>query len=255
MSNPEQKELFSHQPEIYDAIVNWDKRLAREAPFYQQLFEKTGVQQVLDTACGTGRHAHLFHSWGLHVEGADSSTAMIDYCRRRHSQSPTLRWVVRSFDQPVDQPGRFDAAICSGNSLALADDKKTAQRAVTSMLDALRAGGLCVIHLFNLWHLKQGPTTWQKCLRGRWGGEDQILLKGIHRCGKRGYVNFVRLAVENDELKSNFEPSVLIGLEAQELAEWTRRAGADSVDLFGDYDRHPYDRNTSNDLILVCQKK
>jgi SAM-dependent methyltransferase len=255
MSEDKSKELFSHQPEIYDAIVDWQKRLGKEGPFYQQVFEKVGVRKVLDTACGTGRHALMFQSWGMEVEAADSSEAMIDYARRQHGESASLKWVVRPFDQPVDRPGEFDAVICSGNSLPLARDKKTIQRAVCCMLEALRSGGVCIIHLFNLWHLEEGPTTWQKCLRGRWGDVEQVLLKGIHRCGDHGYVNFIRLAVDGDRLESAFEPSVLVALKADELSGWVRQAGAKSVDLYGDYSRNSYDPLNSNDMILVCWKK
>ena len=40
--------------ELYDALVDWPKRLANEEPFYRQLFERYNVKSVLDVACGTG---------------------------------------------------------------------------------------------------------------------------------------------------------------------------------------------------------
>ena len=113
----------------YDRFVNWPNRLAFELPFLEQRLQASGARRVLDAACGTGRHAVLFHQWGLEVEGADVSPAMIDRCRRAHGEPPGLRWVERSFTQPADPPGRFDAVVCVGNSLALADSLPSAARA------------------------------------------------------------------------------------------------------------------------------
>lgn len=50
-------------------------------PLYYALFEQRGVRRALDAACGTGQHAAMFHSWGLHVEGADAGPTMIERCR------------------------------------------------------------------------------------------------------------------------------------------------------------------------------
>ena len=63
--------------DIYDVMIDWPKRLAHEGPFFRRLFQRADARRVLDAACGTGRHAALMHSWGLEVEAADISPAMI----------------------------------------------------------------------------------------------------------------------------------------------------------------------------------
>ena len=73
--------MFDDLADVYEAMIDWPKRLAHEEPFYRRLFERLGARSVLDVACGTGRHAAMFHSWGLRVEGADLSPAMIDRAR------------------------------------------------------------------------------------------------------------------------------------------------------------------------------
>ena len=74
---------FKPDPAAYDAMIDWKRRLERETPFYRQLFERINIQSVLDVACGTGRHAEMFHTWGLSVEGGDVSPQMLDFCRTR----------------------------------------------------------------------------------------------------------------------------------------------------------------------------
>ena len=123
---------FELDPESYDALVDWPRRLAIEEPFYRRLFEDAGVRRLLDAACGTGHHAAMFNSWGLHVEAADISPEMIDYCRTAHGKSESLRWVVRSFVEPA-AAGVFDAVVCVGNSISLVPDVETVNRAIGTM--------------------------------------------------------------------------------------------------------------------------
>ncbi|MCH7872887.1 MAG: class I SAM-dependent methyltransferase, partial [Planctomycetes bacterium] len=175
------KDRFKPEPRTYDALINWQRRLERETPFYRRLFEQVGVERVLDVACGTGRHARMFHSWGLTVEGADVSPEMLAHCRDQTEKSDTLRWVERSFDQPAPAGAPFDAAICVGNSLAIAPDLKAVGEVLRAMTASVRPGGALVIQVLNLWRIAEGSITWQKCGRIQDDDGDRIFLKGIHR--------------------------------------------------------------------------
>ncbi|MGD0898212.1 MAG: class I SAM-dependent methyltransferase, partial [Thermoguttaceae bacterium] len=189
-------EIFQHLTDIYEAMIDWPKRLSGEEPFYRRWFAEAGVKNVLDAACGTGRHAAMFHSWGLRVEGADLSPNMIDRARAAFGQSDGLRWTVRGFDEPAGPPDSFDAALCVGNSLALAPDAATARRALGRMFEAVRPGGLVVVQVLNFWRLEDGPCLWQKCLRTTLPQGDALLLKGVRRSGSRGFVDLVVMRPE-----------------------------------------------------------
>src|SRR5512147_2226208 len=133
---PSRSETFDEHAAVYDLLIDWPKRLANEEPFYRRLFERVGARRVLDAACGTGRHAAMFHAWGLRVEGADLSPEMIARARAGSGEPEGLRWTVRGFDQPVERPGSFDAVVCVGNSLALAPDLQTVHRALAQLFAA-----------------------------------------------------------------------------------------------------------------------
>ena len=186
---------FDDLADVYEATIDWPKRLGNEEPFYRWVFERVRASSVLDVACGTGHHAAMFHSWGLHVEGADLSEEMIRRCRQKHGESESLRWVVRGFDRPVDRAGTFDVAVCVGNSLALAGDRETVATAISAMLAAVRSGGAIVVHVLNLWSLPDGPPVWQKCVRKPLPQGDSLIIKGVQRCGGRGFVNLLVTAL------------------------------------------------------------
>lgn len=253
MSDTRKDGVFEARADFYDALIDWPKRLAYEAPFYRRWFERVGATSVLDAACGTGRHAAMFRSWGLEVEGADVSPAMVEHCRLVHGQQPGLQWAVRSFAESASV-GRFDAAVCVGNSLALVDDRPMIERAVAALVVSVRPGGICIIHLLNLWRFAEGSTIWQKSLRVRDECGDRILLKGIHRVGSRAFIDFAELRIGDDgSLAPRFDTSSFTGLEAGDLAAMANRSGTVQVSLFGSYEEAPYQRETSPDLIMVAQ--
>jgi SAM-dependent methyltransferase len=254
MAGPDSHPAFEENASRYDALIDWDRRLANEEPFYRRLFAEIGVRSVLDVACGTGRHAAMFHSWGLTVEGADISPAMIAWCRSRLAQSPTLRWVQRSFDQPSQPPAAFDAVICVGNSLALAGSHETVRRVLTAMFTSLRPGGLAIIQVLNLWHLDEGVTIWQKCKRLTLDGQDRVLLKSIHRAGSRGFLDLAELTLTSAGVESRFDAAVFDGLEAHDLSAFLRQTGGTEPRLYGSFQLEPYVRHHSTDLILVSHR-
>jgi SAM-dependent methyltransferase len=243
--------VFDDDPMRYEVLVDWPRRLAREEPFYRRLFDSVGVERVLDVACGTGHHAEMFHSWGLAVEGADASEAMIEHCRARLGESDTLRWVVRSFAEPCDRVGEFDAAICVGNSLALAEDMSIVEKAVGAMLGSLRPGGVCLIHVLNLWRLDEGSVYWQKQMRVSDERGDRVVLKGVHRVGARGFVEFGEVDLDG---AGQFDSSTILAIEADELRAMAAAAGGCEFQFFGGYNNEPYGRATSVDLIMACRR-
>ena len=129
--------MFDDLTDVYEAMINWPKRLGHEGPFYRRLFQQHGVRSVLDAACGTGHHAAMFHDWGLEVEGADISPAMIDRARALW-RAPGATMGRDGFDKPIASPEPFDAVVCLGNSLPLAPDMATVQRAIIQMLGSAR---------------------------------------------------------------------------------------------------------------------
>ena len=121
------------------------------------------------------------------------------------------------------------------------------------MLQAVRQGGTIVVHVLNLWRLADGPCVWQKSKRCSLPQGDVLIVKGINRCGGRGFVNLIVATLE-DQLALKTESVPFLGLEAGELEQMARTAGAIDVRFFGDYHDRPYVPPESTDLIMVAQK-
>jgi SAM-dependent methyltransferase len=178
---------------------------------------------------------------------------MLRRARANFGEPANLRWVLREFNQPIQPPEPFDAAICVGNSLALVPNIAIVERAAQEMLAAVRTGGVVVLHVLNLWRLPDGPCVWQKCKPATLERGEALIVKGVHRAGTRGYVDLI-IAPLDAAAKMQTESVPLLGLEADKLAETLQSAGASKVQTFGDYQEQPYNRDSSVDLIVVAEK-
>ncbi len=244
---------FDDLTDVYEAMIDWPRRLANDGPFLRELFEKCAVRRVADVACGTGHHAAMFHSWGLQVEGADISPNMILRARRSFGEPDVLTWSVRGFEQPIPTEEPLDAATCLGNSLALASDSTIAERAVGNMVGVLRPGGALVLHLLNVWRLPDGPCQWQKCLRTELPQGESLITKGVQRVGQRAFVHLVVAPLDApDQFQSESVP--FLALEAEDLSRMAQAAGAQDIQFYSNQRLKPYDRQSSVDLILVAKK-
>lgn len=246
--------MFDDLTDYYEAMIDWPRRLDREGPFFRRIFDQVSARRVLDMACGTGHHAARFHQWGLSVEGADASSAMIMRAREKFGESERLRWVVRRFEEPLPAGESYDSIICVGNSLALASDRAVADQAIRQMWRGLRPGGKAIVHVLNFERIPIGPCHWQKSGRFDVRGRPVLILKGVHRSADRGYVDIAILDPGDGRLLHHSSEPLTI-LTARELGESFTRCGALNVEFFGDHDRSPFDAATSIDLIVVATKK
>ena len=107
--------------------------------------------------------------------------------------------------------------------------------------------------MLNLWHLPDGPCVWQKYKQATLSNGDCFIAKGVHRSGRRGFVNLL-LAPLADVGRTQAESVPFLGLEATMLEGVAIQNGATAVRFFGGYQDQPYDRLSSADLIMVAEK-
>jgi len=114
--------------------------------FFQNLFEKHDVQNVLDCSCGTGHELILFNSFGCEVQGSDLSDSMLEQARKNLSEAnlqlPLNKIDFRYLDDHFKP--QFDVVVCLSNSInELLKDTETL-RALQSMKSVLRDGGILI---------------------------------------------------------------------------------------------------------------
>jgi SAM-dependent methyltransferase len=136
----------------YDLFVDWEKRLAREGPFFRDVFERHSAHSVIDVGCGTGRHAILFASWGLRTLGVDPSGEMLAQARANADGAGSdATFLTGGFgDLEGLGLGPVDAVTCTGNALPHVDGPAGLRAALADMAAVLRPGGVLVLSSPNV---------------------------------------------------------------------------------------------------------
>jgi len=205
------------------------------------------VKDVLDLACGPGRHSLVLASRGMNVTAVDRSSYLLENARRRAEESGvSVEWVQKDM-RHFRRSGSFDLAINMFTSFGYFEDKNEDVEVLKNILSSLKKGGFCVIDVCGKeWLAKNFQSTLSH------ENHDGSILIERHDI----YDDWTRISNEWILLKGNeakrfrFCHTIYSG---QELKDRMLIAGFSDVKLYGGLDGCPYDRN-ANRLVAVAVK-
>jgi SAM-dependent methyltransferase len=114
-----------------------------DVPFLENVFG-TGRGEILDIACGAGRHSISLARRGYAVTGVDLSTTFLNKARERAAaEQLSIDW-QRGDMRDLPWRNRFDGALCFGNSFGYCDREGT-RAFVRSLAGALKPGAAFVL--------------------------------------------------------------------------------------------------------------
>lgn len=237
-----------------------------EFAFYRRLAqEMERVGPVLEVACGTGRIAINLAQRGSQVTGFDMSPEMLEVARETSEGMKNLRWEVadmRSFEMGngyglIISPGHsFQFMLTPADQLAFLESVKR----------HLSPGGSLVIHIDHQ------DLGWLGNLEGEYGGKfkqagtlphpDSGNLVNVFR--KWSYQPSTQTAFsstlwEERDMQGNLVqrwergPVALHCLFRYEMEHLLQRAGFTLCALYGDFERHPL-QDDSSEMIWVCKR-
>lgn len=249
--------LFSDFARDYDRMINWEVRLKREAPFYQKIFAEAKALRVLDSACGTGRHAIMFDSWGLSVEASDVSEEMIVRARKNAELAGSRAQFKVANLMELDKvfTCSFDVITCMGNSLPHLKTTEELNQAFSSVSHSLRPSGLFVTQLRNYERVYEKEEKFMP-LNSKTEGSKEYLYLRMSELGEQ-LVTFNIIVFEKDE---NGQWSYRV--ESEELRPWSlekiepelRDAGFCITGIYGSLNFEEFQPLESTDLVIIAKK-
>jgi glycine/sarcosine N-methyltransferase len=217
------------------------------------LFERYGVEAALDCACGTGVHTEILAREGYRVVGSDASEHMLEVASSKLSAAGLAVDLYESAwrELPGLVPGRYDAVICMGNSLALEPDGDAVVESLRGMYAMLNEGGVLLISNTNVDRQlaeKVGIEVVEP--------EPDCFLLLVKDYGERKTTHryfFIDTVSGEPSMKHyRFE---LLNLTAAKMESLTRLAGIDEFTFCGEKDFTPYSQYESERLIVVAEKR
>ncbi|WP_196892920.1 class I SAM-dependent methyltransferase [Aureivirga marina] len=195
---------------------------------------------ILDLPSGKGRHSRYLSSLGYHVTGMDLSENSIEFAKQFENEN--LHFKVHDMREPF--PERFDAIFNLFTSFGYFEDDNHDIQVLKNIKNGLHKNGVAVIDFMNAEKVKQQLVTHEIQQRGEIkfqierAIEDGFIIKKISFHAKnKDYVFYEKVKY----------------LNLSKIESYLEQVGLKLITTFGGYNLEPFNKETSNRLILVVE--
>ena len=198
--------------------------------------------EVLDLACGKGRHARTLHTLGLNVLGTDLSPESIAFANE--SAVNGLQFKVQDMREPLLNKS-FDAVFNLFTSFGYFDSTVENQRVIDTVNSMLKPRGILVIDFLNAQRVINTLVPAEEVQR------DALTFKIRREIRASKVIKHIEFTDEGKDFHY-IEQVQLLGLaDFQDLLNEYFHI----LHTFGNYALDAFDPSTSPRLIIIAQKK
>lgn len=222
-------------------ILYKDRDYKEAQSFMENLTSYLNIDEkgnILDLACGKGRHAVYLNSIGYNVTGIDLSQKSIDFAKKFENKN--LKFDVHDMRKPYHD--KFNAVFNLFTSFGFFEDDQDDLNTIRAIKANLKENGIGVIDFMNT-----------DFVIGNLVADNSKVIENITFNLKR-YVddNFVikDIEFEYEGEQYSFQEKVK-ALRLTDFQNMFEKAGVQLLDVFGDYKLHKFDRKTSERLIMI----
>jgi SAM-dependent methyltransferase len=220
----------------------------REVSFIRDALAVRAGGEVLDVACGYGRHAIELAQQGLQVTGLDLSLALLikaaDHAQKRGLSVNFVHADMRK----MTFNAQFDAAYCVLSSFGYFDEE-TNLRVATAICRALKPGGRLLLDIINRDYIVGGLPS-----RVWWEGDGCVVLEEVDFNYHTSRVLIRRSVVFGDGRQNEQELSMR-AYSLHEVGRMLRQAGLRVLEVSGGLaTKSKFFGSASRNIIAVCER-
>ncbi|WP_454937868.1 class I SAM-dependent methyltransferase [Capnocytophaga gingivalis] len=228
--------FYNEIAEKYDYIFPLSP--AHQTFFASELCGKT----VLDVGAAAGNLTDYLLSQGYEVTAIDLSERLIAEAAKKGIVVQPLNMLH------IDQLAIFDNIVCIGNTLPHLDSKTSVQLFLQKAYEQLAQKGKLILQIVNF---QKYFAQQQDDYLGNLPliANDKVKFERFYYLNKEGKIRFKTIlddTIENEEL--------LQPIFADELIQWLTQIGFQTINLYGNFKKDPFDPNASMALIIVAEK-
>jgi len=212
--------------------------------FLAAILNKLGLTaglEVIDIACGNGRHSRALHNLGMQVTGIDLSPESIAIAITKGPAS--VRYAVQDMRKPLPS-GPYSVAFNLFTSFGYFDNTSDDLLALQQIRAVLKPGGLFIQDYLNgLPLISQLPVVSQTA-RGS-------LSFHIHKYYREPFI-FKEIQVDDAGQTHSYREQVRV-FPPERLIALHEQAGFRVREVLGDYQLQVFDASTSPRIILISE--
>ena len=194
--------------------------------------------EILDLACGRGRHSIYLNKLGFIVTGVDLSSKSIEFAKV--FETDTL--IFKEYDMSKVYPKKFDAVFNLFTSFGYFENEEDNLNTIRSIKKELNEEGVGVIDFLNVEYVQKNLVAFETKII------DEIKFY-IKRSIKNGYI-YKEINFKYDDQDYTYTEKVK-ALSLNDFKSYFEKAGINLLFTFGDYQLNEYQPKNSSRLILI----
>ena len=194
--------------------------------------------EILDLACGKGRHAIYLNQLGYDITGIDLSRASIEFAKSFENE----RLQFKVHDMCISYPKKFDAVFNLFTSFGYFEDEEDNFRTIKAIQSEIKPKGYGVIDFLNANFISKNivPSE-KKTIEG--------ITFSIDRYIEGGYI--YKDIKFSDKSEDHFYTERVKAITLDDFKHYFEKAGVRLLHCFGDYHLNKFNTETSERLILI----
>lgn len=199
-------------------------------------------KNILDAGCATGEFVAFANKFGHNVYGIDLSEELTMIAKNKGLQNIRTNDMLKS--AVIFREIKFDMITCLGNTLVHLPDKQKISDFINTASQLLTPGGKLIIQIVNYDNFGDGDEysfpeikNEKFCFSRQYNFSD-------------GLCKFSAELTDNANTQVYSDQNILIPVKSNELTEYLKNAGFKNIQLFGDFLKNDYTKN-SGALIII----
>lgn len=213
--------------------------------FMDNLLAKLMVRpdsSILDIGCGRGRHAIYLNEKGFDVTGIDLSASNIEIANK--SRNPKLQFEQHDMRRPYRQEA-FHLVVNLFTSFGFFDTREEHRETIAMMARNLKPNGTLVMDFLNPYAVINQLVP-----------EEIKEIEGIEfHINRRFDGEFILKEIAFTDQGQHYQYCEKVkAIRRTEFLEYFEHAGLRILEVLGNYELQPYEKESSDRLIMIAQK-
>jgi glycine/sarcosine N-methyltransferase len=245
-------DFYNSLSEDYDSMTNFEQRYLKEESFFNFFASAIKNSNALDVGCGTGFHSILLSNLGVDVIGIDSSPKMIEKAKKNAAKLKKKIEFINSGMNSRIFLGRakFEFIFCMGNMLPHLLKRRDIEKIFSHFYKVLKPGGEIITQTLNYEKLLKQKERIVNITESK----NKIFVRFYDFQKNLIRFNILIMKKENQKWGHSLITTELFPYKSSDLISIAKNLGLSVIDKVGDMNFSEYDKNNSENVILIFQK-
>jgi SAM-dependent methyltransferase len=221
------------------------ERTEQEVNFIIKYLKLKKPMEILDLACGHGRHSNLLARCGYRITGIDITKVFLDIAKKDTEKKGVKVNYIKQDMRKISFKNKFDRVLLLFTAFGYFDDK-TNLKVLRNIARALRPKGLLCFDTFNRDVLLKNYLPYIVTEKGR------DLMIDIHKYDDKTFRLYNRRIVIRDGKRKD-KPFFVRLYSPAEIRILLKKAGMRIFAMYSDWEGKAF-TNKSRRMIIIAQK-